>query len=112
MGAVMEVWQNILISLLSSSSIAWIFLKLFVKDVAREVVEKKLLNALENYVTKEDMQIERKKLLEVVEQRFLSIVAFREFEKRIDSKFDDSSKRFDKIDGSLEHITDLIINQR
>ena len=33
------------------------------------------------YVTKEDMQLERKELLEEVERRFLSVVTFREFEK-------------------------------
>lgn len=63
------------------------------------------------YVTKDEMQKERKCLLNEVEQKFLSIVAFREFEKRIEGKFNDSSKRFDKIDGSLEHIKDLLIKK-
>ena len=65
----------------------------------------------ELYVTKEEMQKERQGLLEEVEQRFLSIFVFREFEKRIESKFNDNSRRFDKIDGSLEHIKDLLIKK-
>lgn len=63
------------------------------------------------FVTKEDMQIERKELLKEVENRFLSIIAFREFEKRIDGKFTDWNNRFDKVDASLEHITDLLIKK-
>lgn len=63
------------------------------------------------YVTKEEMQKERTLLLQEVEQKFLSLAAFREFEKRIDSKFVDTSRRFDKIDDNLEHIKDLLIKQ-
>lgn len=114
----MEIWQNILISFLSGGSIAWVFLQLFVKDIAREVVEKKLETALENYTTKEDMQIERKELLEEVRDQYLSILAFKEVEKRFDENFktidrrlNESSKRFDKLDAALEHITDLIIKK-
>ena len=69
------------------------------------------------FITPEQMQQERKDLLKEVENRFLSLVAFREFEKRIednfktlDRRFSDSSKRFDKIDESLEHITDFLMN--
>ena len=143
----MEVIQNLIISVLGGGSSALLFLKLFVKDTARTVVntrlteeleiyttkeelqkerkelvddiERKILAELRNYTTKEDMQIERKVLLEEVERKYLTLAAFREFEKRIEKNFEtidrrllDSSKRFDKLDAALEHITDLIIKQR
>lgn len=114
----MEIWQNIIISLISSGSVAWVILKLFVKDTAREVVTEELNKTLENYTTNEDMQIERKELLEEVREQYLSLFAFREVEKRFDENFktidrrlNDSSKRFDKLDASLEHLTDLIIKK-
>lgn len=69
------------------------------------------LECKEHLITKEELQLETKKLLKEVEDRFLSIIAFREFEKRIDGKFSDWSNRFDKVDESLAHITDLIIKR-
>lgn len=70
------------------------------------------------FVTPEQMQKERKNLLEEVERRFLSLAAFREYEKRMDDNFQtinrrflESNDRFDKVDKSLEHITDLLINR-
>lgn len=121
----MEIWQTILVSLLSGGSVAWVILKLFVKDTAREVVKEELETTkeninktLKNYTTNEDMQIERKGLLEEVREQYLSLFAFREVEKRFDENFktidrrlNDSSKRFDKLDAALEHITDLIIQK-
>ena len=63
------------------------------------------------FVTPEQMQ-------KYVEERFLSLVAFGQFEKRIedsfnniDKKFDNNSKRFDKVDENLEHIKDLLIKR-
>lgn len=90
--------------------------KIFVTpEQLRKAIEEKKDNCSEEckmlYVTKEDMQIERKELMAEVEQRFLSIFAFREFEKRIDDKFDDNSKRFDKVDDNLEHIKDILIKK-
>lgn len=121
----MEIWQTILVSLLSGGSVAWAILELFVKDKARVVVREELKTAIENinktlknYTTNEDMQIERKGLLEEVREQYLSLFAFREVEKRFDENFktidrrlNDSSKRFDKLDAALEHITDLIIQK-
>ena len=114
----MELWQNIITSLISGGSIAWIILKLFVKETAGTLIDEKLNKTLKNYTTKEDMQIERKFLLEEVERKFLTLAAFREFEKRMEKNFEtidrrlaDSSKRFDKVDASLEHITDLLIKR-
>lgn len=112
-------WTTILISLFGSSGLAWVIARLCIKSVAEDVVDEnnELLN--EKFATKEQMQLERKDLLKEVEDKFLTLYAFREFERRIeehfettDRRFADSSKRFDKIDGSLEHITDLLIKER
>lgn len=126
----MEIWKEIIITLVTSifggGGAAWVYLKLVIKDTAGTVVDKKLEiieksidKKLENYTTREDMQIERKELLEEVERKFLTLAAFREFEKRMEKNFEtidrrlsDSSKRFDKLDKTLEHITDLLIQQR
>lgn len=68
------------------------------------------------FVTPEQMQKERKELLEEIERRFLSLAAFREYEKRMDEnfqtinrRFGETNLRFDKVDGALGHITDLLI---
>lgn len=110
--------QTILISIFGSGGVTWAIVKMCMKNVAQDVVDKNIQDLDAKYVTKEQMQNERKELLEEVERRFLSIVAFREFEKRIDEhfkttdrRFADSSKRFDKVDASLEHITDLLIKK-
>ncbi len=126
----MEIWKEVLIAAVTSifggGGAAWIYLRLVIKDTARTIVDNELKNfnntidkKLENYTTREDMQIERKELLGEVEQKFLTLAAFREFEKRMEKNFEtidrrlsDSSKRFDKLDKALEHITDLIIQQR
>ena len=114
----MEIWQNILISLFGSSGVAWIVAKLLIKDIARKTINEKLGDLEKIYTTKEQMQIERKDLLEEVRKQYLSIMAFREVEKRfeenfktIDRRLSDTSKRFDKVDASLEHITDLLIKK-
>ena len=114
----MENWQNILISLFGSGGVAWIVAKLLIKDIARKTMNEKLGDLEKIYTTKEQMQLERKDLLEEVRKQYLSIMAFREVEKRfeenfktIDRRLSDTSKRFDKVDASLEHITDLLIKK-
>ena len=114
----MEIWQNILISLFGSGGVAWIVAKLLIKDIARKTMNEKLGDLEKIYTTKEQMQLERKDLLEEVRKQYLSIMAFREVEKRfeenfktIDRRLSDTSKRFDKVDASLEHITDLLIKK-
>lgn len=75
--------------------------------------EKECSNSCRNtYVTKEDMQIERKELLQEVERRFLEKVEFVQFTKRFDDKFDVMSKTLDKVVENQEHIKDYIIQQR
>lgn len=112
-------WTTILISLFGSSGLAWVIARLAIKSVAQEVIDERDEILDTKFTTKEQMQIERKDLLKEVEEKFLTLYAFREFERRIeehfettDRRFADSSKRFDKIDGSLEHITDLLIKER
>lgn len=109
---------DIIISLLGGGGIAWVIVKLCIKSVAEDVINEKLDDLDEKYTTKEQMQIERKNLLEEVEHKFLTLAAFREFEKRMEKNFEtidrrlsDSSKRFDKLDATLEHITDLLIQR-
>lgn len=63
------------------------------------------------FITPEQLQQERKEIIKEVEEKFLSLVAFREFEKRIDNNFENNSKRFDKIDENLEHIKDILIKR-
>lgn len=69
------------------------------------------------FVTPEQLQLDRKALMKEVEERFLSLVAFKQFEKRIEDNFlavkenfTTNSKRFDHIDESLDHIKDILIN--
>lgn len=111
--------QTILISTFSSGGLAWVVVKLYIKSIAKDVFNENLKKLDEKYTTKEQMQIERKNLLKEVEEKFLTLYAFREFERRIEEHFEttnrrfaDSSKRFDKVDISLEHITDLLIQER
>ena len=63
------------------------------------------------YVTKEEMQRERKELLEEVERRFLEKVAFEQFTKRFDDKFEIMAKTLDKVVENQEHIKDYIIHR-
>lgn len=114
----MEFWQNLLISLVSGGGVAAVFLSLFVKEIARKVALEKInmlreeiCKTLHEYQSKEGMQLERKSLLEEVERKFLTIYAFREFEKRIDENFRGINKSFDKMDSSLEHITDILLQR-
>lgn len=81
-----------------------------------EILERRAIRCSSNckdaYVTKEDMQIERKELLQEVERRFLEKVAFEQFTKRFDDKFDTMSKTLDKVVENQEHIKDFIIQQK
>lgn len=74
------------------------------------------------FVTPEQLQKEHQNIMDEVERRFLSLAAFREYEKRMDENFktidrrfsesnDRVDSRFDKIDTKLEHITDLLIDR-
>lgn len=55
---------------------------------------------------------ERKEIMKEVENKFLSLVAFREFEKRVDNNFKGLGRQLEKVDNSLEHIKDILIKQK
>lgn len=57
----------------------------------------------------------KQKILQEVSEKYLSLIVFREFEKSISGKFtnieqrlDDNTRRFDRIDASLAHISDKL----
>ncbi len=69
------------------------------------------------FITPEKLKEERQEIIEQVKSEFLSLVAFRQFEKRIEDNFTairaslkNNDKRFDHVDVSLEHLKDLLIN--
>lgn len=70
------------------------------------------------FITPAQLEVERKNLMKEVREQYLSIVAFREFEKRIDDKFDNSNRRFDRLDENVErvhtgidHLKDLFLQR-
>ena len=60
----------------------------------------------------EKISSERKEIIKEVENRFLSLVAFHEFEKRVDNNFKGINRQLEKVDSSLEHIKDILIKQK
>lgn len=63
------------------------------------------------FVTKEEMQIERKKLLEAVANVYLEKAVFEIAQKSINDKLDNMGKRFDKQDEYSQHIVDLLLQR-
>jgi hypothetical protein len=70
------------------------------------------------FVTKEEMQIERKKLLEAVASVYLEKAVFEMAQRRIDDKLDNTDKRFDRVDDNIgqvnenvKHLIDLIMEK-
>lgn len=70
------------------------------------------------FVTPMQLSETHKKIADEMRNEYLTIIAHTEFEKRINDNFkaieqrlNDSSKRFDKIDMSLDHIKDILINR-
>lgn len=71
------------------------------------------------FVTPSDLAEKGKEIMKEVEEKFLSLLAFNQFEKRIEGRFEGIDKRleegthrFDKVDSQLEHIADLIIQEK
>lgn len=62
-----------------------------------------------SYVTKAEMQIERKNLLETVDNKYLERKVYEEAQKRVDEKFADIRRQYEKITENQEYIKDLII---
>ena len=63
------------------------------------------------FITPSQLSEERKEIIKEVENRFLSLVAFHEFEKRVDSNFKTINRQLEKVDTSLEHIKDILIRK-
>lgn len=53
--------------------------------------------------------IAHKEIMKDVEDRFLTLVAFREFEKRVDGNFKGIENKLEKVDKNVEHIKDILI---
>lgn len=71
------------------------------------------------FVTPAQLEVMRKQLTEEVEKKFLSLVAFRQFEKRMNDNFkaladhqESNHKQFEHINEKLDHITDILINHK
>jgi len=111
----MEIWKEILIaavtSLFSGGCIAWVFLRLFVKDVAGTVANEKIDEKLKIYTTREQMQLERRDLMDDVRREFLEKVAFEQFTKGLDEKFDFIGKTMQTVVENQEHIKEYIIRR-
>ncbi len=61
----------------------------------------------------------KQKILQEVSEKYLSLLVFKQFEKNMESKFDnveqrlaEGSRRFDKVDTSLSHIIDLMTTEK
>lgn len=97
--------------------------KVFVTPAELETRLKEKRKLIENeckeiFTTKEEMQIERKKLLEAVSSVYLEKAVFEIAQRRIDDKLNNTDKRFDKIDDNfdkvdenLQHIVDLLLQK-
>lgn len=90
--------------------------KVFVTPEALEkrLKEKRILiegECEKMFVTKEEIQKERKMLLEAVANVYLEKAVFEIAQRRIDDKLDNTDKRFDKVDDNLQHIIDLLLQK-
>lgn len=90
--------------------------KVFVTPAELETRLKEKRKLIENeckeiFTTKEEMQIERKKLLEAVSNIYLEKAVFEIAQRRIDDKLDNMDKRFDKQDEYSQHIVDLLLQK-
>lgn len=70
------------------------------------------------FVTPQQLTEMKTEIIKEVSQNFLSLIVFKEFEKRmetnfenIDNRMEEDTERFNKIDQTLEHIVDLIIKK-
>jgi len=70
------------------------------------------------FVTPSDLAENTKKIMKEVEEKFLSLLAFNQFEKRIEGRFEgidnrleEGTHRFDKVDTTLEHIVELLMKE-
>jgi hypothetical protein len=87
--------------------------------VTPEQLEEKLKNrekmceedCQKHYVTKAEMQIERRKLMDEVRREFLEKVAFEQFTKGLDEKFDFIGQMMQTVVDNQEYIKNHIIRR-
>lgn len=67
------------------------------------------------FVTPQEISELKAKIMKEVSENFLSLLVFKQFEKNVENSFnnveqrlEDGSKRFDKVDTTLEHIVELL----
>ena len=63
------------------------------------------------FTTKEEMQIERKELLEAIDTKYIERTVYEEANKRIDERLAEHSRQLEKIANNQESIKDLIIQK-
>jgi hypothetical protein len=90
--------------------------KIFVTpEQLRQALEKKendcSNDCKEHYVTKSEMQTERKSLIDEVRREFLEKVAFEQFTKRLDDKFEYLGQSMQTIIENQEFMKDVLFKK-
>lgn len=65
-----------------------------------------------HYVSKFEMQLERKNLMDDVRREFLEIVAFEQFTKGLNEKFDFLNKNLQTVVDNQEYLKEWFIKQK
>lgn len=63
------------------------------------------------FVTPEQLAKNTKEITKDVEKRFLTLLEFNEYKKRIDDNNKALSDRLDKIESGIEHITEILLQR-
>lgn len=63
------------------------------------------------FVTPEQLANKADKITKDVEKRFLTLLEFNEYKKRIDDNNKALSDRLDKIESGIEHITEILLQR-
>ena len=63
------------------------------------------------FVTPEQLAKKEKEIITDVEKRFLTLLEFNEYKKRIDDNNKALSERLDKIENGIEHITEILLKR-
>lgn len=63
------------------------------------------------FVTPEQLAKKEKEIITDVEKRFLTLLEFNEYKKRIDDNNKAINERLDKIENGIEHITEILLQR-
>ena len=63
------------------------------------------------FVTPEQLVKKEKEIITDVEKRFLTLLEFNEYKKRIDDNNKAINERLDKIENGIEHITEILLQR-